>query len=163
MRRDRGASLVEFALVLPLILMIVLGLVSAGVAYNLKIALTHAAREAARYAAILPTEGDTAAWLSSVEAHLIADATGALDAGQPGAAYCIAFVDGSSSGTETKHITEAGTVSAGWCFDDGRGTDEWRVQVEVQRATTFNALVFSKTITLTSNAASRYEVQVGSP
>ncbi|MDR9450988.1 MAG: TadE/TadG family type IV pilus assembly protein, partial [Acidimicrobiia bacterium] len=53
--KERGASLVEFALVLPLIMMIVLGLVSAGVAYNLKITLTHAAREAARYAAILPT------------------------------------------------------------------------------------------------------------
>jgi Flp pilus assembly protein TadG len=162
MRRDRGASLVEFALVLPLILMIVLGLVSAGVAYNLKITLTHAAREAARYAAILPTEGDTSAWLSDVETHMLADATGALNSGQPGAAYCIAFVDGSSSGTETKHIDQTGAVSAGWCFDDGRGSDEWRVQVEVQRSTTLNALVFSKSITLASQAASRYEVQVGS-
>ena len=163
MNRERGASLVEFALVLPLILMIVLGLVSAGVAYNLKITLTHAAREAARYAAILPTGGDTDTWLSNVETHMLADATGALASGQPGASYCIAFVDGSPSGAETKHITETGAATGGWCFDDGRGSDEWRVQVEVQRTTTLNVLVFSKSITLTSEAASRYEVQVGSP
>jgi Flp pilus assembly protein TadG len=160
MRRERGASLVEFALVLPLILMILLGLVSAGVAYNLKITLTHAAREAARYAAILPTEGDTDAWLGSVETHLLADATGSLDSGLPGAAYCIAYVDASSTGTETKHIDETGTVTSGWCFDDGRGTKEWRVQIAVTRTSVLTALVFSKTITLRSEAASRYEVQV---
>jgi Flp pilus assembly protein TadG len=163
MNRERGASLVEFALVLPLLLMIVLGLVSAGAAYNLKITLTHAAREAARYAAILPTDGDTSAWLTEVETHLVADATGALDTGQPGAAYCIAFVDGSSTGTETKNLTEDGTVTSGWCFDDLRGTDEWRVQIEVRRDANLSALVFSKTVTLTTDAVSRYEVQVSGP
>lgn len=165
--KERGASLVEFALVLPLIMMIVLGLVSAGVAYNLKITLTHAAREAARYAAILPTNGATNAWLDAIETRLLADAAGSLDAGQPGASYCIAYVDGSRAGSETKHIDETSfplTPSADWCFDDERdalGENEWRVQIQVGRDTDFNALFFSHTISVGTNAVSRYEVMVG--
>jgi Flp pilus assembly protein TadG len=167
MNRERGASLVEFALVLPLILMIVLGLVSAGVAYNLKITLTHAAREAARYAAILPTDSGVDDWLTSVESHLVADAEDTLASGEPGAAYCIAYVDGSESGANTKQLNEpilighSDPISSGWCFDDGRGDAEWRVQVVVQRDTDFNALFFSKTIGMTTEAVSRYEVMVG--
>jgi Flp pilus assembly pilin Flp len=160
MNRERGASLVEFALVLPFIMMVVLGLVSAGVGYNLKITLTHAAREAARYAAILPTDGDTETWLANVEARLLDNASGALDTGQPGATYCIAYVDGSSTGPETKHIDETGAINTGWCSDDGRGDSEWRVQIEVSRDTDFNALFFSQTISLGSSAVSRYEVLV---
>jgi Flp pilus assembly protein TadG len=51
--RERGAALVEFALVLPLVLMLAFGIVTAAVTYNHKIDLTHAAREGARYGATL--------------------------------------------------------------------------------------------------------------
>jgi hypothetical protein len=165
MNRERGASLVEFALVLPLMLMIIVGLVSAGAAYNLKITLTHAAREAARYATILPIPADADdgtpginIWLTDVRDHMLADAEGALDSGNP--VYCIAFVDLNESGTDTMHIDQAGTIGAGSCFGDGRGDSEWRVQVAVQRDTDFNALFFSKTITMATQAVSRYEVMV---
>ncbi len=141
--------------------MLILGMVSAGTAYNLKITMTHAAREAARYAAILPTEGNTGTWLSAIQARLLADANGTLDAGQPGAVYCIAYVDGSNTGSETKHIDQTSTVGDGWCFDDGRGDSEWRVQIQAARTTRFNALFFSRTITLGTSAVSRYEVFVG--
>ena len=45
---DDGAALVEFALVLPLLLMLLLGMVGAGLAWNQQLQLTHATREAAR-------------------------------------------------------------------------------------------------------------------
>jgi len=48
---DKGQSLVEVALVLPLLLLIVLGMVDVGRIYALKVAVTNAAREAAIYAA----------------------------------------------------------------------------------------------------------------
>jgi Flp pilus assembly protein TadG len=48
LRAERGASAVEFALVLPLLVMLVLGIFEFGLAYNTKITLTHAAREGAR-------------------------------------------------------------------------------------------------------------------
>lgn len=49
---ERGAAAVEFALVLPIVLLLLFGIVEFGRGYNAKITLTHAAREGARAAAI---------------------------------------------------------------------------------------------------------------
>lgn len=48
--RERGASLVEFALVLPLFLLLVGGMVDFGRAFYTQVTLTNAAREGARSA-----------------------------------------------------------------------------------------------------------------
>ncbi|MGN6333601.1 MAG: TadE/TadG family type IV pilus assembly protein [Motilibacteraceae bacterium] len=45
---DAGAAAVEFALVLPLLVMLVFGIIEFGLAFNAKIELAGAAREAAR-------------------------------------------------------------------------------------------------------------------
>lgn len=50
--RDRGAAAVEFALVLPLLLLILCGIIDFGRALNAQITLTQAAREGARLAAL---------------------------------------------------------------------------------------------------------------
>ncbi len=52
---ERGQSLVEIALALPLVLVALLGLVDVGRSYVYTTALTNAAREAALYAATTPT------------------------------------------------------------------------------------------------------------
>ena len=51
-RRERGQSLVEFALVLPILLMLLCGIIDFGWVYYNQIALSNAAREGARYAVI---------------------------------------------------------------------------------------------------------------
>ena len=51
-RRERGAAAVEFALLLPLLLLLVFGLIDFGRALNAQITLTQAAREGARLAAL---------------------------------------------------------------------------------------------------------------
>ncbi|MFC2159366.1 TadE/TadG family type IV pilus assembly protein [Actinomycetota bacterium] len=51
-RKENGASAVEFALVLPLLVVLIFGIFQFGIAYNNYIALTHAAREGARLAAV---------------------------------------------------------------------------------------------------------------
>jgi Flp pilus assembly protein TadG len=48
--RDRGAAAVEFALLLPVVLLLVFGLIDFGRALNAQITLTQAAREGARLA-----------------------------------------------------------------------------------------------------------------
>jgi Flp pilus assembly protein TadG len=53
-RRDSGQSLVEFAIVLPILLALLVGIFEFGVAWNRKQVLTNAAREGARRA-ILPS------------------------------------------------------------------------------------------------------------
>lgn len=50
-REDRGAALVEAALVLPLLLMLTLGIWTTARAWNVHNTLDHAAREAARFGA----------------------------------------------------------------------------------------------------------------
>jgi len=49
---DRGAAAVELALVLPLLLLLVFGIVDLGRMLNVQISLTDAAREGARWAAL---------------------------------------------------------------------------------------------------------------
>jgi Flp pilus assembly protein TadG len=50
--RDRGTAAVEFALVLPVLLLIVFGIIDFGRALNAQITLTGAAREGARLVAL---------------------------------------------------------------------------------------------------------------
>lgn len=47
-RSERGAAAVEFALVVPLLLTLLLGTIEFGHYFNVQISATHAAREAAR-------------------------------------------------------------------------------------------------------------------
>ncbi|HEY2306938.1 MAG TPA: TadE/TadG family type IV pilus assembly protein [Streptosporangiaceae bacterium] len=49
---DRGAAAVEFALLLPLLLLLVFGIIDFGRAINAQITLTQAARQGARLAAL---------------------------------------------------------------------------------------------------------------
>jgi len=60
---ERGAAAVEFAILLPLLLMLVLGTIEFGRAYNAQIILTNAARDGVRVMAINndPTAAKTAA------------------------------------------------------------------------------------------------------
>src|SRR5687768_14343436 len=52
LRSDDGAAAVEFALILPLLILLVFGIVEFGRAYNAKVTLTHAVREGARALAV---------------------------------------------------------------------------------------------------------------
>ena len=52
LQSERGAAAVEMALVLPILVTLLFGMVTFGLMYNTQIALTGAAREGARYMAI---------------------------------------------------------------------------------------------------------------
>ena len=54
--RDRGAATVEFALVLPLLLLLVVGIIQFGRAFSMQIQLSGAANAGARYLAVHPTD-----------------------------------------------------------------------------------------------------------
>jgi len=57
-RSDTGAELIEFALVFPLLLLVVLGIVDFGIMFQQYEVLTNAAREGARIA-VLPNYSST--------------------------------------------------------------------------------------------------------
>src|SRR4051794_13996066 len=67
-RDEVGAALVEFVLVLPVFMLLLLGMLTGGLAYSRKLSVAQAAREGARYGATLPITGTlpTDAWLAKV-------------------------------------------------------------------------------------------------
>ena len=67
---DRGAASVELALVLPVLLLLVIGMIRFGVAYNAKIEMSGAAREAARHMVVRPTDQAGAEATARVAASL---------------------------------------------------------------------------------------------
>jgi hypothetical protein len=78
--RDRGAVVVEFALLLPILLLLVFGMIDFGRALNAQITLTQAAREGARQEALhqlntpdnaVQRAEDAATGLSGVQAKVI--------------------------------------------------------------------------------------------
>ena len=52
MTDEAGASTVEFAMVVPILLMLIFGIVQFGLTFGNHLAITHAAREGARLAAV---------------------------------------------------------------------------------------------------------------
>ena len=59
--RERGSAVVEFALIVPLVLILVLGVVEVAIIARSEIQLIHAAREGARQAAVSPDTAEAAA------------------------------------------------------------------------------------------------------
>lgn len=78
-RTERGASAVEFAIVLPVLFLVIAGIVDFGRAYQAQVQLTNAAREGARAAVILPL-GSTPAPTTEVAARVSAALPGVTDA-----------------------------------------------------------------------------------
>lgn len=67
---EKGQNLVEFALVVPLLLLLVIGIAEFGRAWMTKNILTGAAREAVRMAAVPPPTGmDNNDWLLAINAR----------------------------------------------------------------------------------------------
>ena len=64
--RARGQSIVEFALVLPVFMLLIAGAVEFGRAYFAYAQLLQAAQEGARYGAVLPYTRDDAAIIARV-------------------------------------------------------------------------------------------------
>ena len=72
-QRSRGQSLIEFALVLPLLLVLILGAMDLGRMFYTKIVLTNTAREGANYLAYFPGDRDNS--YANTELIIEAEAT----------------------------------------------------------------------------------------
>jgi hypothetical protein len=95
-RVDAGASLVEFALIVPVFLMLLFGMITGGLALNEKQQMTHATREGARYAATVPANQSFAppitGWADAVETVLRERSVNSLGAAED---VCVSLVEGS--------------------------------------------------------------------
>jgi Flp pilus assembly protein TadG len=95
LRKEDGQSMVEFALLLPILLVVALGIMQFGIIYNNYITLTDATRVGARQAAVSRFLGD-----SGVSATAFArNAAAGLDWSKPGASLTITATDWTAPGS----------------------------------------------------------------
>jgi hypothetical protein len=144
--------MIEFALVLPLFAMLVVGLFSSAMLYDSRMQLTHAAREGARYGATIPEDQTftSGTWAENVEALVRQRGAGSLD----GADICVALVVGNpATPVSTDHTTDGGV-----CFDDSEGgEEERRVQVSASKDMILDVVAFQRDVTMTATASARHE------
>ena len=151
-RGERGAALVEFAIIFPVFMILVLGMFSGGVAYNRQIAIRNAAKEGARYGAPVPrlTTFASGTWASNVREVVRERSEQELEL----AGICVALVTGSPAvAVSTDHTTAGGTNP---CFAESED-DGQRVQVRVTATANLEALVHSFPITLDAEAVGNHE------
>jgi Flp pilus assembly protein TadG len=162
--------LVEFAFVFPIIVMLLFGLVSAGMAWNQNLALASGARAGGRYAATLRTQtaGFTSIddYLDAVAQRVVDSSEGALATTVAGRVICVAYVHDSSSGDfdKTRSRTETGTTvtrADASCYSDNQGSNETHIQISVQRSTRIETGLWSQTVTLQQKVVYRYEQSSG--
>lgn len=96
-RCDRGAAAVEFALVLPVLLLLVLGAIDWGYFFFVQQVVTNAAREAARVGSLTPYD----------PANVAADAKAKLEAETVATAY---MKNAGLSGTSGVDVTSTASV-----------------------------------------------------
>jgi Flp pilus assembly protein TadG len=97
LRDQRGTALVEFALVLPLFLFLVIGMLHFGKAFNYWINETHLANEAARFAVVNKNPGGTTFTLQEYvrqQAETDELKNGGTDSVPKSLEVCIAFPQG---------------------------------------------------------------------
>jgi Flp pilus assembly protein TadG len=73
LRRQDGQTFVEFAIVLPILVLLVFGITQFGLAFRNYIAITDAARVGARAAAVKRTSGPCAAATTAIQSHVSAN------------------------------------------------------------------------------------------
>ena len=125
LRNERGQTMVEFALVLPILVVLVLAIAQFGVAFNNYIALTDAARAAARKGAVSREAGRS----SDCQAAGYAAGT---DLKNPGTDFLLACSSPWTIGsTVTVSASYPYSISLlGWVVSSGRMTTTMRERVE---------------------------------
>lgn len=151
-RDEGGANAVEFALVLPVLVMLVFGVLWGGLALNSQVALNQSAREAARFGATLPEIG-TSAWFDDVEARLLETLEVQLTSGT--AAGCIRAYGASGVWLGSRSV-EGGSCSATLATTT-RTQEMPRVEVEVESSAFSIGSLFPAT-QLGADAIARYEL-----
>lgn len=100
-RTENGQSIVEFALVIPMMALLLLGIMEGGRIFSAYVELQHVARDAARFASLNCTslsvrDDQVASWVASILIPHLAGRTSTLNPGD-----LVVDFDRVTSGTET--------------------------------------------------------------
>lgn len=143
-----GSSAVEFAIILPLILLLTFGMIEAARGWNSMSALNHIVREGARLGAVTPAdEWDSTGNPAVQEAQDRAVGT-LVDTSQLAVCAGLTYEDASGS-----PATEG---DASCSPPSGTNHDEW-VYVRASHPITLNFIFWQSSFTLSADAVARYE------
>jgi hypothetical protein len=159
-----GASAVEFAILFPLLAMLLFGMLSGGLALNQQQQLNHAAREGARFGATLDgfpgvAAADTVVARARNTARFLTDADDAV--------YCVLFPTGSPARYWYVGPTGSGSSAppAGFSAADdcpdllaGDASADERVQVSIRVPARIEAVLMRRTVRLAADAVAIYEM-----
>ena len=149
--RERGAVLVEFALILPVLMCLVFGIVTGGSALGTKNSLQNAVREGARFGATLPASGT---WATSVRDQVLGVAGSDLTSAQ----VCVQLVQKTAVGTTVLRSTPASCPFAGApTVPTATPVNSCVTLVWAERPALFDAFFFQRTLLLRGSAIGRYE------
>ena len=104
-RPETGASAVEFALVVPLLVMLLLGVTAAGIGLSNALGTTDAVREGARFGAttlVTPPPTGYGTWSAAVQAKTVALSDGSLTATSE---VCVKLQKGTSTVVQQSSCT----------------------------------------------------------
>lgn len=160
---DRGATLVEFALILPVLVMLLFGMVTGGLAYNRGLAMSHTSDQATRFAATLPQLDGIPAYLAKVHAFIDESSEGELKTGVPEREICVAWISGTSAQRAVRGVASDALVSGNVDCEGKVPTpaDEFlgdRVQVRLARGDTIDLVMHAFPITIERSVTARYEL-----
>lgn len=153
--------MVEFALVLPLLTVLLVGTMSAGLALNQKQQITHAAREGARYAAAIAPGQSFASgtWAQNVRDLAVERSAGDLVASE----VCVSLVQGSPATVVAPASTYSTAAGNGPCipgqtYPVTTNDTGLRVQVTGARPASIELVVFGRmSLTLSAAATAKAE------
>lgn len=149
-RSERGGSLVELVIALPLVMSLLLGLFTGGAAYTRKIALVEAVREGTRYgmSLLVPTgAGGVTTWETDVRNRVVGASAGELSSGD----VCV------------KLVLATGGADCGVIDPPGASSEPGvhLVKASVSKPATIQFFFFSISPTLSSGLAVRYQRDAG--
>jgi Flp pilus assembly pilin Flp len=140
LRAESGAVALEFALILPLLVMLLLGVTTAGMTYSDHLSITNAAREGARFGSAIGYNASAPAWGDSVQTRVqqvYYNAGSTLSTSQ----ICVKLYN--SAGTEIGYPTTQGSCGTEPSTPSSVPTSSCYVKVWVRKPATINLGVFS--------------------
>jgi Flp pilus assembly protein TadG len=159
-RGDSGATAVEFALLFPIFIMLVVGTISFGFAFERWITVTQAAREASRYAATYPMPaGGVSSWLTDVST-VAKEAAGITSSTPTGDYYvCVRFVNniGPATTPATGSLASGGLTGATCPATPISSLSDNLAEVTVIRRVELDWVLGSAGISVSGENFSRYE------
>ena len=159
-KEDSGASAVEFALLLPLLVVLIFGILFGGLLLNQQLSVTQSAREGARFAATLPIDGAApdSTWFDLVRDRAVRGSAGTLSVDET---ICIWFIPAVGA-----VIPDSGNAGLGCPTnapgDVGGSDDGDRVVVFAEQPAVLELVIYSFDTAVRARAVARHEGGLGS-